>query len=133
MHWHNIGSQDVWDEIIWLKAQLGGRYNVRWRRGHAEKRGEIVHIEDRANHLADGLAAVGYESAPDLRHSFKHGRRWQIRLAGLRPFDSISKSALLHIGTRHLTTYHDSHDHTRHLDINSLFYILYGKINKNRF
>ena len=30
-----VCSQDVWDEIIWYKRCLHGRYRVRWRRGHA--------------------------------------------------------------------------------------------------
>ncbi len=56
-------SQGVWDEIIWYKQAIGPRYQVVWRRGHAERCGSIVYNEDRANHPADGLAAAGYASS----------------------------------------------------------------------
>ena len=34
-------SQDVWNEILWCKNIIGPRYQVAWRRGHLEDRGEI--------------------------------------------------------------------------------------------
>ena len=113
-----VCSQDVWDEIIWYKRTLGPRYSVRWRRGHAEKRGALVCREDRANHLADGLAAAGYAASVDLRKFFTRGRRWQVRMEGLRPFDDIRSSARLLIGTQRLRAYMDLHQTTDGRDLN---------------
>jgi hypothetical protein len=123
-----VCSQDVWDEIIWYKNIIGSRYQVVWRRGHPEDRGEILHIEDRANHMADGLAAAGYGAAPDIRAYFRHGRRWHVRMGGLRHFDDIRSSARLHIGTQCLRSYYEtSTDDGRQPDIGVLVALNAGK------
>ena len=124
-------SQDVWDEIIWYKKALGGRYEVVWRRGHAEDRGPLTHIEDRANHLADGLADAGYDAAVDIRHYFNHSRRWHIRMGGIRHFDDIRSSARLHIGTLRLRSYLDSHNDPRTLNVAMLNAFCSGKSTKS--
>ena len=124
-------SQDVWDEIIWYKKALGGRYEVVWRRGHAEDRGPLTHIEDRANHLADGLVDAGYDAAVDIRHYFNHSRRWHIRISGIRHFDDIRSSARLHIGTLRLRSYLDSHNDPRTLDVAMLQAFCSGKSTKS--
>jgi hypothetical protein len=99
--------QGVWDEIIWYKKIIGSRYQAEWRRGHPENRGGIEHIEDRANHMADGLAAAWYGAAPDIRAFFRHDRRWHDRMGGLRHFDDIKSSIRLHIGTQCLRSYNE--------------------------
>ena len=124
-------SQDVWDEIIWYKRAIGPRYKVFWRRGHAERRGPIVHIEDCANHLADGLAAAGYTSHVDIRHYFSHSRRWHVRMGGRRHFDDIRNSAKLHIGIRYARTYHAQHNDKRNFDVGLLRAFCVGKSTKS--
>ena len=124
-------SQDVWDEIIWYKRAIGSRYKVSWRRGHPEDRGPILHIEDRANHLADGLTKVGYETAVDMRHYFQHSRRWHVRMGGLRHFDDIRSSARIHIGARFLRNYKDAQDDKRPLDLGLPRALTAGKSTKS--
>ena len=115
-----VCSQDVWDEIIWYKRHFCGRYRVRWRRGHAEDRGELRAVEDRANHLADGLAKAGYMAAVDCRRHFEHARRWHVRMDGVRPFDDVRSSARLHVGLRRLREYRAGHSDGRDLDVDML-------------
>ena len=102
-----------------------------WRRGHAEKRGPIVHIEDRANHLADGLAAAGYACPVDIRLFFSHYRRWHVHMGGRRHFDGIRNSAKLHIGIRHAQTYHEKHSDQRNFDVGLLRAFCNGKSSKS--
>ena len=69
-------SQSCWGEIGWLKHQLGPRFAVQWRRGHAERRGGLAHAVDRANNLTGGLAGADYPGLfPDVRQYFENGRR----------------------------------------------------------
>ena len=128
-----VSSQDVWDEIIWYKSKLGPRYRVRWRRGHAEDRGALLDREDRANHLADGLAKAGYGATVDLRtSSFSHARRWHVRMDGLRPFDDIRSCARFHVGTRRLRRYYDKHQEDgRDLNVDILKAQCCGKSSKS--
>jgi hypothetical protein len=123
-----VCSQDVWDEIIWYKNIVGSRYQVAWRRGHPEDRGEILHIEDRANHMADGLAAVEYGASPDIRAFFRHSRQYHVRMGGMRHFDDIRSSARIHIGTQCLRNYYEkSTDGGRQPDIGVLVALNAGK------
>ena len=115
-----VSSQDVWDEIIWYKGRLGSRYRVRWSRGHAERRGGIRSLDDKLNHLADGLADAGYDRVGDLRHFFRHARRWHVRLGGVRPFGDVRRCARLHVGTRRLRRYREGGDDSRPFDLGAL-------------
>ena len=55
------------------------------------------------------LYIAGVDAAVDIRHYFTHGRRWHVRMGGIRPFDYIRTSARLHISTCRLRTCNDSH------------------------
>ena len=127
-----VCSQDVWDEIIWLKGRMGERYRVEWRRGHAEDRGSLESVEDRANHLADGLAKAGYEAAFDLRRTFSHGRRWHIRLGGLRHFDDVLSSVREFLGDEHLCQYYVT-DTGPALDLHVLRAFCMGKSTRSQW
>ena len=59
-----ISSQGCWNEVVWMKGQLGSRFTVQWRRSHAERRGKFFDADDRTNHLADRLADAGYSTMP---------------------------------------------------------------------
>ena len=102
-----------------------------WRRGHAEKRDPIVHIDDRANHLADGLAAAGYACPVEIHHYFSHSRRWHVHMGGRRHFDGIRNSAKLHIGIRRAHTYHEQHNDQRNFDVGLLRAFCNGKSSKS--
>ena len=123
-------SQDVWDELIWYKERLGARYRVEWRRGHAEKRGGFFTLEDKANHLADGLASAGYDAAPDMRVQFLHGRRWHVRLGGLRPLDGTRSSARSFLGLEYLRAYRKAHGLST-FDVDLLQAVCGGKSGKS--
>ena len=112
-----VCSQDVWDDIIWYKNALRNQcqYTVEWRRGHAEKRGPILDIEDRANHSADGLAEAGYTAHVDVRNFFQH--RTDVGILLWAEFDTSMMYVQVHnyilvpeiyVNTTVLTTIHET-------------------------
>ena len=126
-----VSSQDIWDEIIWLKRRLGPRYIVEWHRGHGERHGGFSSWHSKINHIADGLASLGYNAAVDNRIFFQHPRRWHVRLDGSRPFDELRSSTRLFLGSRHLRQYLDNKGDDRQLDLESLRAFSNGKSFRN--
>ena len=76
-------------------------------------------MEEKANHVADGLADAGRDSLlPDIREYFSHGRRWHIRMGGIRCLDGVRSSARLYLSERSLNSYHK--DRSTRLDRRNL-------------
>ena len=64
---------------------------------------------------------------PDIRQYFGHGRRWYVRLGGLRHFESVRSSIGLYLGTRRLQTYCESSGDMRVLCEGDFAYYVRGQ------
>jgi len=100
----------MWDEVVeWLElwAEAGRSFQVRWVRGHPERRMKRKEWgqDEWGNHVADAVAEWAYGAEAEITTQLCSERGWQLYRRGERAADSLRGAVMDRVSEVHREKY----------------------------
>jgi hypothetical protein len=105
-----MSCRDMWDEVgDWLElwAEAGRTFQVRWVRGHPERRMKRKEWgqDEWGNHVADAVAEWAYGAKAEITTQLCSERGWQLYRRGERATDALRGAVMDRVSEVHREKY----------------------------